>query len=110
MPYVSTAVRTQETFQLLDGNLVYSSHNLDLLYSCSLLDFQDLITTFPEEHEAVLIVGHNPTITQLVQKLTCTPYQFCPSGCVVLKGEEEWAQAFQQEWKVESHNAELKGS
>jgi phosphohistidine phosphatase len=70
---VSTAVRAQETaayfidaFGLTDNQVVHSKE----LYQASVEDVMDLVGWIPtEDMKRVMIVGHNPTLTMVVEHL-----------------------------------------
>ena len=69
----STAVRARETTQLAVDAMRSDPHGIqyeDLLYEASTREFFDYVTGQDNNNKKILIVGHNPTISNLVEYLS----------------------------------------
>lgn len=85
----SSALRTAETAAIIASGLHYP---LDLtlkpaLYQASAIDYLPFITPLSPEHRCVLVIGHNPAISQLSDYLTETNgSHLAPAGLCLLQG------------------------
>jgi len=89
----SGAKRTEETVKLVMGQ-EYSSVALQLepsIYEAPLKNYLQLINKLSVEVEHVVIVAHNPTLTELGEYLSEFYQPFMPSACVQYCAEiESW--------------------
>ena len=86
--YVSTAVRTRETFdeiavQLPEHTLVDQVHFDEDLYTFDGAGLQAWLKALPDEAERVLVVGHNPALHDLARWLDKTASHSLPTGSVL---------------------------
>ena len=68
----STATRTLETANIIIKQLKFKNNieTQSLIYSDSFLNILNLINNIDNQYQCVMIVGHNPTITQLINHIT----------------------------------------
>ena len=84
--YCSSAKRAIETSNLLIEQLDYSLGEVnfvDDLYEASVRTLLDFINKLDDQFHDVVIVGHNPSITYLVEYLTGEPIDNVPTTGVV---------------------------
>jgi phosphohistidine phosphatase len=90
----SVAERAKMTAKLVADTLPNSSpiDIVDELYEASLSSFIDLISQLKENIEHVLFVGHNPTITYVVESLTQSSVgDIRPAGMAIIECDiERW--------------------
>ncbi|WP_156251091.1 SixA phosphatase family protein [Pseudactinotalea terrae] len=67
----STATRTRQTWELVAAGLGESSpvRFLDVLYSADVSDAVDVLTQVPGDVTEVLVVGHEPTVSETAHHL-----------------------------------------
>lgn len=93
----STAVRVQETLDGIHENwTTHADVETDAdLYLASLSELGDKIKALPESIEKILIVGHNPGLSELVTYLTGLPVQLRNSEIVHMQAKvSHWAFSF----------------
>lgn len=81
--YCSTAVRARETLDAVASVLELKADHIHLrqdLYLASLDALLQLLREIPVEQSAVMIVGHNPGLDELVTYLSHTPVPCTESG------------------------------
>jgi len=68
----STATRTLETANIIIKQLKFknSIETQSLIYSDSFLKILNLINNIDNQYQCIMLVGHNPTITQLINHIT----------------------------------------
>ena len=68
----STAIRTIETANIIIKQLKFKNNieTQSLIYSDSFLKILNLINNIDNQYQCVMLVGHNPTITQLINHIT----------------------------------------
>jgi phosphohistidine phosphatase len=101
----SPAVRALSTAALVAKEMNYPPERiqvLDGIYEASLDRLVDIIQELPDEAESVLLVGHNPTITDTANALSPTAVHDLTTAAVVCLHfqVDQWAE-------VSRHNAEL---
>ncbi|MCH9753644.1 MAG: histidine phosphatase family protein [Alphaproteobacteria bacterium] len=74
----STAKRTIQTCDLLLENINKkpNTKNVDALYNPSIKDFIKTISTIDEDTQSVLVVSHNPTISEVANLLSHSSSHF----------------------------------
>ena len=93
----SPAVRALATAQIAAGEMGFPDDAIRVeptLYEASIHHYLEVITTLPDEARAVLLVGHNPTLTELVNILAPASVSEMPAGGVAAIGAhvERWSQ------------------
>ena len=90
---VSTALRTQETWQLVSGELA-ESPRVELagkVYNASLDDLLEVVRELPEDATSVLLVGHNPGVSELVATLTGEEVDLPTAALAVVELPGRWS-------------------
>jgi phosphohistidine phosphatase len=87
--YCSSAVRTQQTAALLADVLRFPKEkieNHDELYNSSLSTYVDSISTLNDTDRKIVVIGHNPAVTQLTEHFLGKPIEsFATAGICELK-------------------------
>ena len=67
----STATRTLETANSIIEQLKFKNkiETQSLIYTDSILNILNLINNIDDQYQCVMLVGHNPTITQLINHI-----------------------------------------
>jgi len=86
--HCSSAKRTVETATILARRLSGSVHPVADLYNSEPFIYMDLLQNLENERQ-VMIVGHNPTITEVHQRLTGTLCLFEPGTCAILEQQAD---------------------
>jgi len=83
----SPAYRTLETAQLVEQALpAMEVKTVESLYESSLENLLEVLQKIPEENESVMLVGHNPSLNDLVNYLSEEPmWGLKPGMCVKLE-------------------------
>jgi phosphohistidine phosphatase len=86
----STAQRTRET---LDGLALTAPVDFESrVYGNDVEEILDVLREQPDDPETVLLVGHNPSVHQLVLDLTGTPDRGYPtSAMAVIEFDGDWS-------------------
>lgn len=87
----SPAKRTKSTAKVLCKKLPYSFHDIHFesaIYEASLLHLIQVINDLPNHNSEVVLIGHNPSITNLYNYLTDDDFSNIPS-CGTTKVEFE---------------------
>jgi phosphohistidine phosphatase len=82
----SHAVRAFETATLIASALNYPRHKIQIesqVYHNGTEGLWSLIFSLPDEKDNVMIVGHNPALTQFVNGLLDEPVDYLPTSAVV---------------------------
>lgn len=96
---VSPAVRAQQTWQTLQmgGTRATEFRTVDELYHAWADDVVDVLRSLPSEARRVLLIGHEPTLTELVLTLAApsgrvaaVEEKFPTSAIAVLTVDGEW--------------------
>jgi phosphohistidine phosphatase len=84
--FCSPAQRTITTSELItkEVKIIFKKN----IYEASLKDLTQLLNEFPDEHSEVALIGHNPSMTYLLNYLTGDLIQNIPT-CSVVKIELE---------------------
>ncbi|TAE75593.1 MAG: phosphohistidine phosphatase SixA [Bacteroidetes bacterium] len=99
--YVSPAHRTRQTAEILAEKLNFNKSKIAYeknLYDATHSDFLNVITSFDNQAEVVLLVGHNPSCTMVADYLTNANVSFMPTCAVACL---EWKT---DDWATASHN------
>lgn len=87
----SHATRARETAAMIAEELTYPIEGIHIessIYHGNEDDLFNLICALPDEHDSVMIVGHNPTLTNFVNQLIEEPIDWLPTSacaCFVFK-------------------------
>jgi phosphohistidine phosphatase len=88
--FCSAAVRTQQTAREIAGLLSFDNtklkSNQDLYYIKS-PDLLQQITSFDDNWQAVIIIGHNPVVSEVVSMLSNKNIYVPTGGCNYFKSE-----------------------
>lgn len=82
----SHAVRAFETASLLAGALNYPRHNIKIeshIYHQGAEGLWSLVFGLPDNKDHVMLVGHNPSLTQFVNGLLDQSLDYLPTSAVV---------------------------
>jgi phosphohistidine phosphatase len=88
----SPALRTQQTWEAVrDAASLDADVRLEpTVYEASLQDLLDLVVALPDDVHRVLLVGHNPGCTELVEHLSGEPTRMRTSSLAVLELSGSW--------------------
>jgi phosphohistidine phosphatase len=93
----SPAVRARQTaeqYRSQDSEAVPLELN-EILYAAELEDLLGLLAGLPEELEQVVLVGHNPSLEELIETLSGNHVQLKPGCCCCLTLDiESWPEIF----------------
>ncbi len=83
---VSKADRTLETYNIIKSSLKLSTaENItEKLYNCNIGDIIDSLLIVDKSYSTVLIVGHNPSISRIIEILTNQTIYLTPGETVVI--------------------------
>lgn len=90
--YCSPAQRTETTSTYFIKNSICVFD--DKIYEASLQDLKSLISSFPNKHQEIALIGHNPSISFLANYLTGNNIK-AATPCTVIKINfdiENWAE------------------
>lgn len=89
----SPAVRTRQTWRLVSAELdVAPEFQLDdRIYDATAAELVAVVRELPPSAATVLVIGHNPGLSELVHVLGGTPVELKTSAVAVLRGDVEWA-------------------
>jgi len=92
---VSTATRTQQTWQLASAELEVPPpvRNEDRAYAATAGDLLDLVHDLPSDAGTVVLVSHNPGIEDLATSLTGQSVVMPTAALAVLEVPGEWGSA-----------------
>lgn len=103
--WASPAVRTLATAQILAKQIRFDSELIQTkeeLYNASLRIWLKLIQSFNDDHDEILIVGHNPHISYLVEFFTGNIFEgLGTSHIAVVYSSENW-----KEWNEKTVSLE----
>jgi len=94
MTLVSTATRTRQTWDLVAEELGGDPDCLfdDRIYDGSPDALLAAVRELPETARTVLLLGHNPGVTELVRVLTGDGVELRTSSVAVVGGPDRWAE------------------
>ena len=102
----SSAQRTQETLSLFleEFTFEYDVKFLDELYQADLREYIDELAKLPKEIEKVMIIGHNPTMSEALD-FFCDAYEPFPTSAIahIAFDIDEWDRL------IENPNGKLLG-
>jgi phosphohistidine phosphatase len=89
----SPAVRTRQTWRLVAGELDgIPAFRLDKrIYDAEVAELLSVLHELPDTARAVVLVGHNPGLSDLVHVLTGDLVELKTSTVAVLHGPDRWA-------------------
>jgi phosphohistidine phosphatase len=89
----SPAARTRQTWRLVADQLDHSpDFRLDeRIYDADVDDLLSVIHELPDTASTVVLVGHNPGLSELVRVLTGDRVELKTSSVAVLHGPDRWA-------------------
>ncbi|HVV24762.1 MAG TPA: histidine phosphatase family protein [Pseudonocardiaceae bacterium] len=91
----SPALRTRQTWDLvaaeLDGTPEFRVD--DRVYDAFVEELVDVVRDLPATAENVLLIGHNPGLTELVHELSGSDFSLKTSSIAILRGHGEWSDA-----------------
>ena len=89
----STATRTIETANIIIKQLKFKNkiEKQSLIYSDSFLNILNLINNVEKQYQCIMLVGHNPTITQLINHITNVKINHMPTcGTGIIDFDVTW--------------------
>ena len=89
----STATRTLETANIIIEQLKFKKkiETQSLIYSDSFLNILNLINNVDNQYQCIMLVGHNPTITQLINHITNMRINHMPTcGAGIIDFQVTW--------------------
>lgn len=89
----STAARTLETANIIIDQIKFKDkiETQSLIYSKSFLDILNLINNIDNQYQCVMLVGHNPTINQLINHMTNVKINHTPTcGTGIVEFQTTW--------------------
>tara|TARA_B100001142_G_scaffold26074_1_gene23650 strand:- start:5431 stop:5916 length:486 start_codon:yes stop_codon:yes gene_type:complete len=89
----STATRTIETANIIIEQLKLKNkiEKQSLIYSDSFLNILNLINNVKKQYKCIMLVGHNPTITQLINHITNVKINHMPTcGMGIIDFDVTW--------------------
>lgn len=83
---VSPARRTTQTFELLAQNLVQVPEVFfdRRIYGASFIDLINILSEEAPRYNSLLLIGHNPAISELSYRLTKESHEFKPGSFAIL--------------------------
>ena len=85
---VSPAVRTQQTFDIISSDLLVKKLITEQrLYNAKWQVWMNCLNNLPETKSPIILVGHNPEISELVFELTGESMFLNPGNAVVISFE-----------------------
>ncbi|HEX4703801.1 MAG TPA: histidine phosphatase family protein [Pseudonocardiaceae bacterium] len=88
----SPAARAVQTWQLVAAEVSQPEYRLDdRIYDASVERLLDIVRELPDAASTVLLIGHNPGLTDLVHTLTSETIELKTSSIAVLNGPDCWA-------------------
>jgi phosphohistidine phosphatase len=100
----SSATRARQTWKLVAKQLdnIPPSRVDDRLYAASIRSLLAIIRKLPDSARAVLLIGHNPGLEELVADLGGVGWPMKTSSIAVLSSRSEWAQVGARWAKLEA--------
>ena len=89
----SSATRTLETAQIIIKQIDFKSNieKQSLIYRASMLEILNLIYNIDNQYESIMLVGHNPTITELINHIANIRIDYVPTcGIAVVDFNVTW--------------------
>ncbi len=95
---VSSAKRTQQTFDALE--LEIESIVLDDAYNGGSEKLAELIRVHGEKRESILVIGHNPGVSDLANRAGY-PQSLSPCACVIVDSDEIMSEFVPEKARIE---------
>ena len=89
----SSAIRTLETSKIIIKEIGFknSIEKQSLIYTDSTIEILNFICDIDNNYESVMLVGHNPTITELINHITNIKIDYMPTcGIAIIEFEKNW--------------------
>ncbi len=89
----STAARTLETSKIITEkiNFINKIETQSIIYNKSSLDILSLIHNIDNQYQCVMLIGHNPTITQLTNQVSNLNIDDMPTcGAAIIDFKCDW--------------------
>lgn len=98
----SDAVRTKQTWEQLEVSFPEAEIRfVPQLYGASVAVVLDLLAEIPDETRNVMLIGHNPTFSELVEYLAGVSSPLYPADAVVLTcAATTWTERRRASWTV----------
>ncbi len=90
----STATRTIETAKIINGKINFNNkvETQSLIYNKSSIEILNLINNIDNQYNCVMLIGHNPTITQLINEISNANIDYMPTcGTAVIDFKCNWS-------------------
>jgi len=90
----SSSFRTLETSELLMNELKYNNHfdKIDEIYEASNKVIINIIRKINKNYKCVMLVGHNPSLTNVTNMLSNVKIDHLPSGgTIILDFDSDWS-------------------
>ena len=102
---VSSATRTRQTFAQVKGSIDgISVDYVDALYGAGPEGVFDLLAALDDEVASVMLVGHNPTFSEVASYLGRSMFSLHPGDTVVFESDHAtWAERRPGTWQVRAH-------
>lgn len=103
--FVSDAVRTQETWGLMQGawgdDVEVDVELRPDLYLAGLQEVKDVFDDHPDATSPALVLGHNPGWEAMASELSGRPLSLTTANAVLLESDaDEWTAALAGPWKI----------
>ena len=76
----STSIRTLETINILNENINGKIYTDALLYNAHVIDIEKIIKDVPNKYDSLMIVGHNPSMTSFINKISNINIDYLPTS------------------------------
>ena len=89
----SKATRTIETAKIVNGKINFNNkiETQSLIYNKSSIEILNLINNIDNQYNCVMLIGHNPTITQLTNEISNANIDYMPTcGTAVIDFKCNW--------------------
>ena len=83
----SAATRTLETCHIISNTLSVDTEHIkedSLIYGASVNNLLDIISSIDRKYNALMVVGHNPTLTLLINKISDAIIDHMPTSGVAI--------------------------
>ena len=87
----STSIRTLETINILNETIHGKIYTDPLLYNAHVIDVEKIIKDMPDKYDSLMIIGHNPSMTNLINKISNINIDYLPtSGIGIVDFNSSW--------------------
>jgi len=76
----STSTRTLETINILNEHINEKIYTNALLYNAHVIDIEKIIKDVPDKYDSLMIVGHNPSMTSFINKVSNINIDYVPTS------------------------------